>query len=315
MFRKYKNFGLLNEKYPKNTHYLYGGTTPVAGEVLQWDGKWDKYVPEEELQHGRFFDTMGCVTFSALNCIEMIMNNKYNKYNNFSDRYIVTLSDTNPKKGNYLYKVGDAIGKYGLILEEDYPFDRQNMKQAEYYKDPVKEMIDDGVDWLKYYKVNYEFVSTDHTILKAAMKEAPLQITILYSTKDDNNDGILERRNGTPNHAVTLYSYSDGRYWDIYDHYRKVKKRLAWDYYMGTALKYSITLKENYMPNKFPNNTLLKLVENEGGVALYLDGSKLIYKNDTSAIIEFMARNDGNIKERIVSLSQKNWDDIPTIQI
>ena len=100
---------------------------------------WTPFLPKGEKQHGLYFDTMACVTFSALNIIEiqlnfMVANSLMSEESvkffsdegyllngqfNFSDRFTAKMSGTT-KDGNYLQKVWDSIRNHGLLSEKDW---------------------------------------------------------------------------------------------------------------------------------------------------------------------------------------------------
>ena len=107
------NFGLILSD-PKPTDYMFGGETQVQGIELQPDGQWKDYLPVGEKQHSVYFDTMACVTFSALNALEILIKRQYGIDINFSDRFTAKMSGTTTN-GNYLYKVGDSIRKDGFV--------------------------------------------------------------------------------------------------------------------------------------------------------------------------------------------------------
>ena len=65
-----KNTGYI-EVAPRPTDYIAGVNSPIEYRVLNHFGAWDVFRPSFERQSGVYFDSMACVTFSALNCIEM----------------------------------------------------------------------------------------------------------------------------------------------------------------------------------------------------------------------------------------------------
>ena len=112
-----KNLGVIIEKKPQD---FVAGTLPY--EVLNPSGDWTPYLPTGETQKTHLVDTMACVTFSILNVIETQYKFQTGKELNFSDRFIAKLSGTTPQ-GNTVQNVLDAIRKYGLVLEDEWPTD------------------------------------------------------------------------------------------------------------------------------------------------------------------------------------------------
>lgn len=198
------------------------GTLPY--KELNPSGNWTGFVPPGEWQGSSHADSMACVTFSALNCIEtqerFLTGNQWN----YSDRWIAKMSGTTPE-GNYLYKVADTIRKYGLVLEEDYPAPK-DFTWNEYYADIPKKKLDEllakGQDWLKTHDVAYEFLTPDDWNLDYHLKHAPIQVVI-------------------PGHAIEgIYSPGDVmNYFDSYSPYNKQTKVK----YLQSAMKLVLTIK------------------------------------------------------------------------
>lgn len=187
---------------PSPTAYL-GGTLPY--EIRLENGNWKDYLPQNEEQY-RFakFDTMSCVSFSALNCLEMQLNYLLetqpnhksirwlydqgyvfggNKVN-FSDRFIAILSGTTAR-GNTLERVADTIRRVGLIPEDMLPFGGETFE--EYHGANItNQMILKGKEFLKRFEIGHEWVFwTDgelenyhEAIIENNLKQAPLQVAI-----------------------------------------------------------------------------------------------------------------------------------------
>ncbi len=178
-------------------------------------GDWRPYLPPGEWQANHQVDTMACVTFSALNCLETQMK-FYNVTMNLSDRFTAKMSNTTPQ-GNYLYRVADSIRKDGVLPEHHWPAPQQ-FSWDSYYADIPQSVK----DLSQKIDVRYEFVS-DHSkeSLKHQLKHAPLQVVI-------------------PGHAVMLFLCDNDvdRYFDSYEPYKK-----TW------TDPYQAVLKLVYYPN------------------------------------------------------------------
>src|SRR3990167_6521014 len=106
------NYGFIQHDL-RNEDYIFGAITGIDVNPLQKDGQWDTFLPLYEAQSTVNYDTMACVTFSALNCLETLFKRRYGTEPNWSDRYIAVLSGTGIN-GNYAMAVWDTIRKYGL---------------------------------------------------------------------------------------------------------------------------------------------------------------------------------------------------------
>src|SRR5258708_12996 len=98
------NHGIIEGQRPED--FVAGSFTFIAWEERNPTGNWKPYLPAKEIQYGKE-DSQGCVSFSALNCLEIQEKFLTSKENNYSDRWTAKRSGTT-HEGNYLYKVGDT---------------------------------------------------------------------------------------------------------------------------------------------------------------------------------------------------------------
>lgn len=228
------NHGLILEPF-RQADYVFG---TVSKEVLNPKGDWTRYLPEYENQKSSEtgFDTFGCVSYSALNCLE-ILYNFHGQKRNFSDRFTVKMSRTIPQRGNTMRKVAESIRLDGMVDEEDYPFVDT---QKEYYQ-PVPEEVKEKAEVVD---VHWEHLSypkwhdNRDKVLIEGLQYGPLQVAVYAWEKPV--DGIYQHTDKLPGHVVTLFNYKEGEYWEIYDHYRRAVKKLAWDYEITAPLLYSL---------------------------------------------------------------------------
>lgn len=304
-----KNYGLRIESEARVKDWIMGGVSAIEPVILVEKG-WGDYLPVKEVQRNKYFDSMSCVTFSALNCLEILHKRLYEEEVNWSDRWTARVSGTN-EKGNYLSTVADTIRTRGLVLEDVWSFgDFKSWK--EYMTDPPIEFDDFGEEFLQHYEIRWEWVLTrDVKDLKDILQTAPLQVTGF--AWEEPVDGIYKRTTRKANHAFTLYDYNDGEYWLIYDHYDKAIKKLAWNYKFGHILKYNLEQKKP-MPLQIPNNTFCQLVEGKGEFALALDG-KLIVDSLDKVMASFIVRNNGDIKGKTKALLQEEFDEYEKINL
>jgi hypothetical protein len=304
-----KNYGLRIEAEARVKDWIFGGISAIEPVNLVEKG-WSDYLPVKEVQRNKFFDSMACVTFSALNCLEILHKRLYEIEVNWSDRWMARVSGTTTK-GNYLSTVADTIRKKGLILEEFWQFD--NFKSwNEYMADPPDELDDYGKEFLEHYEVRWEWVMTRNAkYLKGVLRIAPLQVTGFAWEKPI--DGIYKRTTKKANHAFTVHDYKDGEYWLAFDHYDRSIKKLAWNFKFGHIIKYKLEQKKP-MPAQIPNNTLVQLVEGKGGFALALDGKLIVDKLD-KVLASFIVRNEGEIDGKTKALLQEDWDSFSKINL
>lgn len=236
-----KNFGVDIKNFKEKPQDWKFGASPLGVKEINPEADWSLFLPTNELQHFSWGDSFGCVSFSALNCLETLHKFKYSETLNRSDKYTVVSSGTT-KSGNTFVKVGDSIRKLdGTVSEQEYP--AQANSWDDYYSPISDSLHQKGLLWLNEYEINYEWVSPPFSEqLMQALKVAPIQITVYAWEKPKIVDGdeIYQRTDKINNHAVMLFAYEKDKYWFIFDHYDKTIKKLAWDFLIGYAFRYSI---------------------------------------------------------------------------
>jgi len=261
-----KNSGVLIRVKP--TDFRVGAESGIIFES-RTDGDWSLYKPTDELQYNKYFDSMACVTFSALNIIEfqvnwMIMTNKIpeekvlrmkelgyideNGRFNCSDRFTAYMSGTT-KNGNYLDAVWDSICKHGLLPEKDWKFEG-DFDWDKYYEDPGQERKDKAKLILEILEIKYEWVLTGAgtlsqiqlEILAEHSKQAPLQIAAPVCPGWNSNTVILPCGKTQSEHATAIHKIGENIH--DYDHYVPFEKVLSKYYYIPYVMKGVVTLKK-----------------------------------------------------------------------
>ena len=274
-----QNTGLIIEK--RTTDYVFGGQTKVVHEDRNLIGNWESFLPSDEHQKGRFFDTFGCVTFSAMNSLECqlswMIENKLltqgtldflNEFGyiqdgklNFSDRFTVVMSGTTPGRGNSFQNVWDSIRKHGVAPEVMWPNNLHEFDQQEYYQKPLDTVKQVALKFLDHFKAEYE--SVPQSLIPKALKHCPIHIGT--ATCDGWFDGgIVNACDYTPNHATMLFKKDIKGYHDM-DHYDPTKKVLAHNYPIPHAFKGILTPIQSLqgiknVPNRSFLSKLLRLL-------------------------------------------------------
>lgn len=290
-----KQYGFLPElDIVKDEDFIFGKLGGIKDDItLPANESWFDYYSSGEYQYTARFDSYGCVTYSALESIEAILNYKkqkgllspafvawckekgyFNENGEFDlmEQFIAKLSNTDRKGGNTGGEVGNAIRLYGLIPQSLRPYNK-NMSKAEYYKEPTKEELALGREWKEWIDFKYERVRTTKHSMSLALRHSPIQVYVYAWLRPVK--GIYERTGRTPNHAV-----SEGKpEWFIRDTYSEdkrfgndFKRHLAPDFdFHPWAYKYQVLeLKKNNMPEK---NELVKRVKRVGsnGRGFYIE--------------------------------------------
>lgn len=258
-----KNTGFL-EAPPRETDWIAGGASGIEFKQYNHLGDWTTLLPSFERQNSVYMDSMACVTFSALNCLESQMRGHlaYQRlpavlikelkdlgyYNdrlefNLSDRFTAKMSGTT-RQGNYFVNVWDSIRKHGVIPEADWAYPRDQRTPAfdwdDYYKEIPQELKDKGLKFLeildKYgFKIAYEWVPTSLPSISQHLYQAPIQIAAPTCT-GWSTDRPVKACTMKANHATMVYRITNTEIHD-FDSYDPYRKELAIDYPISYAIK------------------------------------------------------------------------------
>jgi hypothetical protein len=290
-FKKGKSCSTINTGVliapPKTTDFMFGGETGIIAENRIDSGNWNPFVLLDEWQATPYFDTMACVSFSALNCVEAQANyllqmgkisaenklklkqwgflDEFDRFN-FSDRFTAYMSGTT-KQGNYMHKVWDSIRKDGLLPENDWTYEMRSHDSKfnwdDYYKDPGQERKDKAKKILEILDIKYEWVTsgasemnqTIRDVMASNLKQAPLHIASATCWPWNTTEIIKNCGSKVTTHATMIYNIEQINKWfDCYDHYIPFRKRLAWDYIIPYIIKGVVTPKESVPTPIDPNN-------------------------------------------------------------
>jgi hypothetical protein len=263
------NTGFIDYK-PSGSDYIF---EPKFGGSIDWK----KYLPSDEAQIGVYMDSMACVSYSALNSLEMLIqylddmgeldtnwlrNNGYyeNGRPNFSDRFTAKMSGTT-RQGNTFNNVAISIRNDGLVPDSVWHFPNKQRTPVfdwnEYYKEIPQEIKDKGKEFLKHYEIVYTFFQNFQ--INEVIKEAPAQIAV-YAW-DNPINGVYQRTDKGINHAITYFEDTI----KIYDSYDPYVKTLAKDYIINL---WNVYFKIKNKPMEFykeaDSNTVYILGKGDG---------------------------------------------------
>ncbi|MGH7249411.1 MAG: hypothetical protein ACREGC_00370 [Minisyncoccia bacterium] len=167
------NTGLITQTIPDG--FLQG---ILVYKVVLPSGDWRPFCPPFEVQHSNIVDVQGCVGFSNNNTAEISLKQQGIDVN-FSDRFLVVASGTNPiatntkPAGNTFDMVEATCKIVGRVLESVYP-PPPNYTLDQYYAPIPPEIFKQAV----FYHEATEYVGTDIPTLKYHLKQCPIQIAI-----------------------------------------------------------------------------------------------------------------------------------------
>lgn len=248
MPRRKQNYGLV-DSLPDPKDYTLGA---VQKSVLLKSGDWTVFTPIFERQIGTYTDTWACVTFSALNCLEILFAKRYGFEVNFSDRFTAKKSGTIPGRGNTLKRVADSIRNDGFLMEEDYYWNRKS--QENYYQSvpsyygaiqyPQTTLTNRAKILRDSYEISYEWVGWNglsRDQLREALQYGPLQVTVMAWKAPKK--GVYDYVDQNINHAVTLLKVNKDDSLVIFDSYDSAVKVLSKRFYIGHAMLFSLKIR------------------------------------------------------------------------
>lgn len=261
-----QNTGLIDEL--RDTDYLAGTDNSIPYAIVNKSADWEKYKPTDEWQRkyksGRLgYDTYSCVTFSALNCLEMqlyfmIKNNLLTKkeldflndngyiedgYPNFNDWFTAVMSGTT-ENGNTKQAVWDSIRKDGVLPQKlGYQVNDFNDRQTYLTTKPTESQKDIAKKFLDYFIVKYEWINwgkiTNFDLIKKHLKQAPIHISTPFCSTWNTKPPKKVKDCGLQitHHATSYIGMKKGDYHKDLDHYNPFIKHLDWDYFIANPMK------------------------------------------------------------------------------
>lgn len=237
----------------RGTDWICGANTGISFQEMNHMGDWTVFLPSEERQSSIYFDSMACVTFSALNSIESQIRAHlaYQRLStktiwtlrdlgyfndrlefNLSDRFTAKMSGTT-HLGNSIQCVWDSIRKDGVVPEGDYGY-YSNLTWDDYYCDVPQNLKDKGRKFLDLFDIKYEWLSCDLGTFQKQLFQAPIQVAA-PTCSGWNTDVPINKCSLKPNHATMVYRV--GNTIHDFDTYSPFRKELVLDYPIFYALK------------------------------------------------------------------------------
>lgn len=286
---------------PKISDWIASGYTPLNTEKLVYNNNWERFLPVAEYQNLGGYDRSACGAYAVTNAIEMLYLGITGKEINLSDRSLAKMGGVDIVLGGYISQIFDEGRSNGFNYEHDWP--DTNIKE-DYYKEIPQDVLDKRVklevyrEWIPPYNKDLIFESLNY---------APLSVLCRWA----NGKEILKPE-GKYNHFVTIFNAVKGEYWEIFDHYTNNKKKYAWDYEFGCVLKPTLIIKD--IKPYMKNNTLVQLVQGNGGFGLYLD-DKIIVDDTAKILASWAVRNNGDIKGMVKPLTLVDWNKFDKINL
>lgn len=234
-----RNYGLVIDEIQIGQDYILGGYGSLGGTILQPDGNWTAYLPNNEEQFNGKIETLACASFGTLSALEILAKRLYGQSREWSDRFLAKASATT-KQGNSPHKVAETLREKGAPNELDWPFPNHISTWEEYYSDIPQRIYDLAIAFISEFAFKHEYVVTQPFYLKQALQYSPVGISVHAWVKGE--DGLYYFPEGTVNnHWCVLVDYKDKEYWLVFDSYDPSNlKKVKWDSKFAIAKRYSL---------------------------------------------------------------------------
>ncbi len=309
--------------------WIAGANSPIAKTILVPNLDWKPWKGKHEIQFvngNEPYDTLFCVTYSALGIIVMILNYCIEKglipeedlqwlkdegyigadgKIDFSERFTGTLGETT-NQGAYQFKIAQAIKNYGLIPQKD-------LELADNFKDNIdKKFISEanyakGEEWKKRFYVNWEWIFD----IFDALQYSPVQVIVRFANYSYPEEILTPT--GTPNHSVagvfTATNYDEIRdtYWQEFKRYAKT--------HTFSMMAFNITFlnKINMNVEKFIKDNDKNQVRNvnTGAYGVIYGGKLLEIKQERAGLYMIDREARGLIgKQTTKQITNSEWEEI-----
>lgn len=213
---------------------------------------WRSTITEFELQRNAIFDAYDCVTQSAWNGIQNLINFLYKIRKDQSKRYTAVISGTKPGQGNSVDKVVESIRTKDCVEEKEWVSMTPTMTQDEFFK-PIPQEVKNKVNFLKEFYFNHVYLKKDlsqytckpETILNG-LTFSPLMVSVEGRYNYDEN-GYITYGGGNYAHEVLLVAPGENKkFWYILDSENdKGLEKWAWNYPFGMPKVLSVKKKSS----------------------------------------------------------------------
>ena len=203
-------------------------------------GKWEPFLPIDEVQNLNGIEPYACTLFALLNCVETLIKFQYGEERNYSDRFLAKATDTDRKLGNDPHYVAEYLRKNGVVTQTDWSFDSFIDTFAKFYMPLPAVLRSVATKFIAEFALNHWYVPTDKASLKHALTFSPLAVSV-YAWEQNDAGLYITPPGAMPTHCVMLYDFEEGQCWKIFDSYDSTHKKLEWNFPFAIAKRYKLT--------------------------------------------------------------------------
>ncbi len=235
-----RNRGLvIEERAPED--FVFGSSLSLGkkfgDKVLLPSGDWRTVIFDGLKSHqAPGYETQSCVTHGTLNAEELLYKLQYSQTYDFSDRQLAKVGGTDPNGGASPKQIAEAFRKKFTTYENEWPTSAAKTT-AEFYAEVPAHLLTLAKERGEEWDAGYEYVNTDLTTLKEALKYSPVGISVPAWVVQD---GVYIRPPGmTDNHWVCLLHIDEHNHLHILDSYDPFIK--VCNFIPSVAMRYYLT--------------------------------------------------------------------------
>lgn len=214
--KKTKNYGYKQNPFNPKNHIFGSILSPVPFEEINPTGDWTHDLPIPEAQNLNGIEPFACVTFTTLNCVEILIKKKYGLDRNYSDRFLAAISGTK-EGGNTPDQVCEWLRKAGVVPQDVWPFNPDIDSFEKFYSPVPPKLIELARDFLAEWDFKYEDVPDDNQSILKALKCSPLGLSV--TAWFERGSKYYKPEGMDDNHFTTLVKAESGDYKRVFDSY------------------------------------------------------------------------------------------------
>src|SRR5436305_14947350 len=106
-----RNYGFIKDDIQPEDYRF--GDANIAAAILQPDGQWDAFLPHDEDQSVNGFEPYCCASEGTTHCIETLLRRLFTDVDEYSVRFLASVSGTAYQHGNSPHTVAEFLRKLG----------------------------------------------------------------------------------------------------------------------------------------------------------------------------------------------------------
>lgn len=256
---KHIGYGFTFEPHDPAVDWWFGSGKATqrfgASALMKGGHGWGRYLPSGEKQARGNLETMACTIYHSLDAWETLA--QFLGFSDFpkncSERFSAIIAEISSTGGSP-QRSCEAIRRFGVIREDDLPFDATIQTWADYYSpNPMtQKLLDLGKQMLSKFVFGHEYIfngpmplAQKQANLIAALERGTVCVS-MYAWRQ-RGSRYYKLPNDRDQHWIQLVDFKEGEYWIIRDSYTPFDKRIEWDTDFESAKLYFLDRRTDVM--------------------------------------------------------------------